>query len=80
MLRECAAAVHVKWQQWVKREAVTFVNARPPARLNVGLIARALECRQAAADPDTLFSARRTLLSQIDACASLFTDEDDLLR
>jgi hypothetical protein len=61
-------------------DAVAFVNERPPARLNVDLIARALECRQTAADPDALFSARRTLLSQIDACASLLTDEDDLLR
>jgi hypothetical protein len=61
-------------------DAVTLVTARPPARLNVGLIARALKCRQTAADPDALFSARRALLSQIDACASLFTYEDDLLR
>jgi len=58
-------------------DAVAFVNERLPARLDVGLIARALECRQAAADPDALFSARRTLLSQIDACASLFADGDD---
>jgi hypothetical protein len=61
-------------------DAVAFVNERPPAQLNVDLIARALECRQTAADPDALFSARRTLLSQVDACASLFTDGDDLLR
>jgi hypothetical protein len=61
-------------------DAVAFVNERPPARLNVDLIARALECRQTAADPDVLFAARRTLLSQIDACASLFADGDDLPR
>ena len=61
-------------------DAVAFVNERPPARLNVGLIARALECRQTAADPDALFSARTTLLSQIDACASLFADGNDLPR
>jgi len=54
-------------------EAVAFVNERPPARLNVGLITRAFECRQTACDPDSLFSARKTLLSQIDACASLFS-------
>jgi len=60
-------------------DAVAFVNERPPARLNVDLIARALECRRTAADPDALFSARGTLLSQIDACSSLFTEEDDLL-
>jgi len=61
-------------------DAVAFVSERPPARLTVGLIARALECRQSAADPDALFSARRTLLSQIDACASLCADGDDLPR
>jgi hypothetical protein len=61
-------------------DAVAFVNERPPARLTVGLIARALECRQTAADPDALFSARRTLLSQIDACASLFAEGYDLPR
>jgi predicted nucleotidyltransferase len=59
-------------------DAVTFVNERLPARLNVNLIARALKCRQTAADPDALFSARATLLSQIDACASLFADGDGL--
>ena len=61
-------------------DAVAFVNERPPARLDVDLIARALKCRQAAADPDALFSARRTLLSQIDVCASLFGNGDDLPR
>jgi hypothetical protein len=61
-------------------DAVAFVNERPPARLNVDLIARALECRRTAADPDALFSARGTLLWQIDACSSLFTEEGDLLR
>jgi hypothetical protein len=59
-------------------DAVTFVNERPPAGLNVNLIARALKCRQTAADPDALFSARTTLLSQIDACASLLRDGGDL--
>jgi hypothetical protein len=61
-------------------DAVAFVNERLPARLNVDLIARALKCRQTAADPDALFSARRTLLSQIEVCASLFADGDDLPR
>lgn len=61
-------------------DAAAFVNKRPPAMLNVDLIARALECRQTAADPDALFSPRRTLLSQIDACASLFAHGDDLPR
>jgi hypothetical protein len=60
-------------------DAVTFVNERPPARLNVSLIASALQCRRNAADPDALFSARTTLLSQIDACVVL-TDGGDLPR
>ena len=61
-------------------DAVAFLNERHPARLDVSLIGRALQCRQTAADPHSLFPARTTLLSQIDACASLFVDEDDLLR
>ena len=53
-------------------DAVAFVKKRPVPRLNVELIARALECRQTADDSDGLFPARSTLLQQIDACASLF--------
>ena len=53
-------------------DAVAFVNERPPARLDVDLITRALECRRIGCDPDALFSARTMLVSQIDACASLF--------
>jgi hypothetical protein len=60
-------------------DAVTFVNERSPARLNVSLIADALQCRRNAADPDALFSARTTLLSQIDACV-LLTDGGNLPR
>ena len=59
-------------------EAVAFVNERPPVRLDVGLITRALECRRTARDPDALFSARVMLMSQIDACASLVAVERDL--
>lgn len=55
-------------------DAVAFLNERPVAGLNVELIVRALRCRQSANDPDGLFSARATLLSQIDACASLLAD------
>ena len=61
-------------------EAVAFVNKRPPAQLNVGLITHALECRQTGGDPDLLFSKRTTLLSQIDACASLVSVERRLLH
>jgi predicted nucleotidyltransferase len=56
-------------------DAVAFVEERPPARLNVDLITRALKCRQTGGEPDILFSARMTLVSQIDACASLFAVE-----
>jgi len=55
-------------------DAVAFVSERPPAGLSVDVIARALTCRQAGADPDSLFSARTKLPSQIRACASLIKD------
>jgi hypothetical protein len=51
--------------------AVAFLSETRPAGLDVGLIARALQCRKAAADPDSLFPARTMLPSQIDACAAL---------
>jgi hypothetical protein len=54
-------------------EAVAFLSERHPAGLDINSIARALQCRQTAADPDALFPARTTLLSQIDACAALVT-------
>jgi predicted nucleotidyltransferase len=53
-------------------DAVAFLKETHPARLDVELIARALQCRRAAADPDSLFPARGMLASQFDACASLF--------
>jgi hypothetical protein len=52
-------------------DAVAFLRERPVARLDISLISRALECRQAAADPDALFNVRTVLPSQIDACAAL---------
>jgi hypothetical protein len=55
-------------------DAVAFLNERPVAGLDIALIARALQCREAAADPDALFGARATLPSQFDACAKLMTD------
>jgi predicted nucleotidyltransferase len=54
-------------------DAVAFLSGSPVAGLDVGLIGRALECRQRAADPDSLFPARRALPSQIDACAALLS-------
>ena len=61
-------------------DAVAFLNKGHVAGLDVGLIARALQCRQTAADPDSLFPARTVLPSQIDACASLFDSPDGLSR
>ena len=52
-------------------EAVAFLGKTRPAQLDVSLITRALQCRQADADPDSLFPARTALLSQVDACAAL---------
>ena len=55
-------------------DAIAFLNERPVAGLDVGLIARALQCREAAADPDVLFPARATLPLQFDVCAKLIAD------
>jgi predicted nucleotidyltransferase len=52
-------------------EAVAFLAESPPARLDTGLLARALQCRQADADPDALFAERARLPAQIEACAAL---------
>jgi hypothetical protein len=52
-------------------DAVAFLTERHVAGLDVNLIARALQCRQNAADPDALFPARKVLSSQIDACTAL---------
>jgi hypothetical protein len=54
-------------------DAVAFLSERPLAGLDINLIARALRCREAAADPDALFPARTVLPSHIDACATLLT-------
>jgi predicted nucleotidyltransferase len=52
-------------------EAVAFLARTPPPGLDIALIARALACRRADADPDALFAARTQLPSQIEACAAL---------
>jgi hypothetical protein len=52
-------------------DAVAFLSKAGLSRLDLSLIVRALQCRQADADPDPLFPARTTLPSQIDACAAL---------
>jgi hypothetical protein len=55
-------------------DAVAFLNQRPLTGLDIDLIARALQCREAAAHPDVLFPARIVLPSQFDACAKLIAD------
>jgi predicted nucleotidyltransferase len=52
-------------------DAVVFLSEERVPRLDISLIAHALRCRQAAADPDALFPARTVLPSQINACAAL---------
>jgi len=52
-------------------DAVAFLHKVRLEQLDVSLIASALECRQADADPDPLFPARTSLPSQVDACAAL---------
>jgi predicted nucleotidyltransferase len=48
--------------------AVAHLDEYCPAGLDAGLIARALQCRSRAADPDDLFAEREALPGQIDAC------------
>jgi hypothetical protein len=54
-------------------DAVAFVTEQHFPGLDVNVIARALACRQAAADPDALFPSRTLLPSQINACAALLS-------
>jgi predicted nucleotidyltransferase len=53
-------------------DAVAFLRERRPARVEASVIERALQCRHAAADPDSLFAERRILPAQVEACAALF--------
>jgi hypothetical protein len=54
-------------------EAAALLSETRPPQLNVSLIARALQCRQADADPDLLFEERASLQTQVDACRALLT-------
>ncbi len=51
--------------------AVAFLRSAAPPGLDVGLVERALLCRQDGRDLDRLFPERRTLLQQVAACSSL---------
>ena len=68
------------WYSWMTGRmgsndaAVAFLESARPVGLDVRLLARALQCRQADADPDPLFPARTTLPSQVDACAALLAE------
>ena len=57
-------------------DAVEWLTDRAPPGLDVALIAQALNCRRAAADPDTLFAARTSLPRQVAACAALISDSE----
>jgi hypothetical protein len=61
-------------------DAMVFLNKKDIAGLDIGLIERALDCRNSAADPDALFPARKVLPSQIDACAALLSAGGGLPR
>jgi hypothetical protein len=52
-------------------DAMASLGKARQTRLDLSLITRALQCRQAGADPDSLFAERTTLPSQVDACAAL---------
>ena len=52
-------------------EAVVFLADGAPAGLDLDLISRAQQCRQADADPDPLFAERMKLPAQVEACAML---------
>jgi len=52
-------------------DAAAFLSKTGLSRLDLSLIVGALQCRQANADPDSLFPARTKLPSQIDACTAL---------
>ncbi|WP_426524178.1 hypothetical protein [Bradyrhizobium sp. McL0615] len=54
-------------------DAVAFLKESHAAGFDVSSLECALQCRQSAADPDTLFPARKVLPSQIDACVALFS-------
>jgi predicted nucleotidyltransferase len=72
-----AARFYYSWmtgQMGSNDQAVAYVDRQHAARLDVDLITRALQCRQADADPDFLFSERTKLPFQVKACATLLSE------
>ena len=55
-------------------DAVAFLRGRRLAGLDLTAIEQAMDCRRAAAEPDSLFPLRTILPDQIAACASLIDD------
>jgi predicted nucleotidyltransferase len=53
--------------------AVTYMIERNPAGFDLALINRAILCRNAGLDPDSLFADRAILLKQVEACAQLMS-------
>jgi len=53
--------------------ALEYLHAHPVDGLYMELLDRALACRHAAADPDSLFDDRGTLPAQYQACAKLIS-------
>jgi predicted nucleotidyltransferase len=49
-------------------DAVAFTRKHPPPGMNIDILTSALKYRQAAADPDELFPARRMLPDQVKSC------------
>jgi len=54
-------------------DAVAYLREQTPPGLDLEPVERALQCRQAAADSDSLFDLRGCLPAQVDACAALTT-------
>ena len=57
-------------------EAVEWLKDRAPPGLDIQLVAVALDCRRAAADPDTLFPSRGALPRQVAACAAMVSESE----
>ena len=55
-------------------EAVVFTREHPPPGMNTDILTRALTHRQASADPDELFPARRILPDQVKSCLQIIAD------
>jgi len=55
--------------------AVAFLREHRPEGLDVELVARAMQCREEARDPDVLFPDRTALPGQVGACVRMISSE-----